>query len=113
MSGPMKGLEVIKMTGIDPDSLAGQLRVDFGADVIVIDRAQIPADRTNVNLRGKRSVFLDPKSEGELNTVRQLINRTGIFNDGFRWGVTEQLGLGLDGTDEAVIFERTTGWGQA
>lgn len=112
MSGPLKGLEVIEMAGIGPGPLAGQLLADLGADVIVIDRAEAPADKTDVNRRGKRSVFLDLKSEEGRSTAQALINRAGIVIEGFRPGVMERLGLGPDDLDETVIFGRITGWGQ-
>tara|TARA_R100001369_G_scaffold55229_1_gene82074 strand:- start:1553 stop:2641 length:1089 start_codon:yes stop_codon:yes gene_type:complete len=112
MSGPLKGLEVIEMAGIGPGPLAGQLLADLGADVIVIDRAEAPADKTDVNRRGKRSVFLDLKSEEGRSTAQALINRAGIVVEGFRPGVMERLGLGPDDLDETVIFGRITGWGQ-
>lgn len=112
MSGPLKGLQVIEMAGIGPGPLAGQLLADLGADVIVIDRAEAPADKTDVNRRGKRSVFLDLKSDEGKAAARQLINRAGIVIEGFRPGVMERLGLGPDDLDQTVIFGRITGWGQ-
>lgn len=112
MSGPLKGMQVIEMAGLGPGPLAGQLLADLGADVIVIDRAATPADKTDVNRRGKRSVVLNLKSDDGRDAARQLINKAGIVIEGFRPGVMERLGLGPDDLDETVIFGRITGWGQ-
>lgn len=112
MSGPLTGLQIIEMAGIGPGPLAGQLLADLGADVIVIDRAVAPVDKTDINRRGKRSIVLDLKTENGRITARQLINRAGIVIEGFRPGVMERLGLGPADLDAHVIFGRITGWGQ-
>ncbi|MCX7567929.1 CaiB/BaiF CoA-transferase family protein [Sulfitobacter sp. F26169L] len=112
MSGPLKGMQVVEMVGLGPAPLAGQLLADLGADVIVIDRAHAPADKTDVNRRGKRSVVLDLKTEEGRQAARALINASGIVIEGFRPGVMERLGLGPDDLDDHVILGRITGWGQ-
>lgn len=112
MSGPLKGLQVIEMAGIGPGPLAGQLLADLGADVIVIDRAIAPADKTDVNRRGKRSIVLDLKTDNGTATARKLINHAGIVIEGFRPGVMERLGLGPADLGSHVIYGRITGWGQ-
>lgn len=112
MAGPLKGLQVVEMAGIGPGPLAGQLLADLGADVIVVDRAAGPADKTDVNRRGKRSVVLDLKSDDGRASARALINKAGIVIEGFRPGVMERLGLGPADLEDHVIFGRITGWGQ-
>lgn len=112
MVGPLKGMQVIEMAGIGPAPLAGQLLADLGADVVVIDRKAGPADKTDVNRRGKRSVVLDLKSDEDRANALALINRAGIVIEGFRPGVMERLGLGPKNVEEHVIFGRITGWGQ-
>ncbi len=112
MSGPLNGLQVVEMAGLGPAPLAGQLLADLGADVIVIDRADGPEDKTDVNRRGKRSVVLDLKTDKGRQTAQTLINRSGIVIEGFRPGVMERLGLGPSDLADHVILGRITGWGQ-
>lgn len=112
MAGPLEGMQVIEMAGIGPGPMAGQLLADLGAEVVVIDRKAGPADKTDVNRRGKRSVVLDLKAEEGRAKALALINKAGIVIEGFRPGVMERLGLGPDDVADHVIFGRITGWGQ-
>ncbi|MDX5401380.1 MAG: CoA transferase, partial [Rhodobacterales bacterium] len=115
MSGPLNGLKLVEMAGLGPCPLAGQLMADLGAEVVVIDRASGPADPTDINRRGKRSVALNLKTEAGLEAARQIIARADILIEGFRPGVMEKLGLGPVDCHEinpGLIFGRMTGWGQ-
>lgn len=112
MAGPLKGLKVIEFAGLGPAPLAGQLLADLGADVIVVDRAAAPADPTDVNRRGKRSVALNLKSPAGLKAARALIASADVLIEGFRPGVMERLGLGPDACPDSLIYARMTGWGQ-
>lgn len=112
MAGPLKGITVIEMAGIGPCPLAGQLLADLGADVISIDRSYAPADKTDINRRGKRSIVLDLKSTEGHEAALALINQSDILLEGFRPGVMERLGLGPEDVDTRVIYGRITGWGQ-
>jgi alpha-methylacyl-CoA racemase len=103
------------MAGLGPCPLAGQLLADLGAQVVVIDRAAAPADPTDVNRRGKRSVALNLKSAEGLDAARRLIARADILIEGFRPGVMEKLGLGpqdCHALNPGLIIGRMTGWGQ-
>ncbi len=115
MSGPLKNLKVIEMTGLGPCPLAGQLLADLGADVIVIDRNSAAADLTDINRRNKRSIALNLKSAQGLKIAKQLIATADILIEGFRPGVMEKLGLGpevLHQENPRLIYGRMTGWGQ-
>ncbi len=115
MGGPLAGLKVIEMTGLGPCPLAGQMLADMGAKVTVIDRAAGPADKTDVNRRGKRSVALNLKSSDGLQIAKDLIARSDILIEGFRPGVMEKLGLGPNdcaAVNGGLIYGRMTGWGQ-
>lgn len=115
MPGPLDGLRIIEMAGLGPAPLAGQLLADQGAEVIVIDRAAGPADLTDINRRGKRSVVLDLKSPEGLTAARALIAGADVLIEGFRPGVMERLGLGPDAClaeNPGLVFARMTGWGQ-
>ncbi|WP_299960700.1 CaiB/BaiF CoA-transferase family protein [uncultured Roseobacter sp.] len=112
MTGPLASLQVIEFSGLGPAPLAGQLLADLGADVITIDRKSAPADRTDINRRGKRSVALNLKSTDGLAVAKALLSQADILIEGFRPGVMERLGLGPSDCPERLIYGRMTGWGQ-
>lgn len=60
-TGPLASLRVVEFSGLGPAPLAGQLLADLGADVITVDRKAAPADPSDINRRGKRSVVLNLK----------------------------------------------------
>ncbi|HRJ69191.1 MAG TPA: CaiB/BaiF CoA-transferase family protein, partial [Beijerinckiaceae bacterium] len=113
--GPLKGLRVVEMGGIGPGPLAGQLLADLGADVILVERKSGPANRFDINARGKRSVALNLKSAEGVEACLKLIGRADALIEGFRPGVMEKLGLGPDvclSRNPRLIYGRMTGWGQ-
>ncbi|RKE96760.1 CaiB/BaiF CoA transferase family protein [Sulfitobacter guttiformis] len=110
--GPLSSLKVVEFSGLGPAPLAGQLLADLGADVITVDRKAEPADPTDVNRRGKRSIVLDLKSVQGVEAAQRLIAASDVLIEGFRPGVMERLGLGPDDCPERLIFARMTGWGQ-
>lgn len=110
--GPLASLRVVEFSGLGPAPLAGQLLADLGADVITVDRRAAPADPTDINRRGKRSVVLDLKSAQGLADARRLIASAGVLIEGFRPGVMERLGLGPDDCAQTLVYARMTGWGQ-
>lgn len=112
MAGPLTSLKVVEFSGLGPAPLAGQLLADLGADVITVDRAAGPADPTDINRRGKRSVVLNLKHADGLEAARRLIAASDVLIEGFRPGVMERLGLGPSECPETLIYARMTGWGQ-
>jgi alpha-methylacyl-CoA racemase len=112
-NGPLSSLKVVEFSGLGPAPLAGQLLADLGAQVITVDRKVAPADKADINRRGKRSIVLDLKSEAGLVVARRLIERSDILIEGFRPGVMERLGLGPAMDPEHLIYARMTGWGQS
>ncbi len=111
-SGPLASLRVVEFSGLGPAPLAGQLLADLGAEVITVDRKPAPADPTDINRRGKKSVVIDLKSESGLREALLLIASADVLIEGFRPGVMERLGLGPDVCPDSLIYARMTGWGQ-
>jgi len=110
--GPLASLKVVEFSGLGPAPLAGQLLADLGADVVTVDRKAAPADPTDVNRRGKRSVMLNLKSPAGIEAARRLIAASDVLIEGFRPGVMERLGLGPEDSPDKLIYGRMTGWGQ-
>jgi alpha-methylacyl-CoA racemase len=115
---PLKGVTVIEMAGIGPGPFCGMLLADMGADVIRVERPSAHPDmRRPVDpmLRSRRSIAVNLKSVGGLNTVRRLIEQADILIEGYRPGVMERIGLGPDEclkVNPGIVYGRVTGWGQ-
>ena len=120
MPGPLTGLRVVELGGIGPGPHAGMLLADLGADVVRIERpaggmAVLPSASRDWMLRGRMSVGADLKDEAGKETVLRLIDEADVVMEGFRPGVTEQLGVGPEdclARNPRLIYARMTGWGQ-
>jgi alpha-methylacyl-CoA racemase len=112
-AGPLAGVNVVELAGMGPGPHAAMLLADLGAEVL---RVQRPGDRGGgAQLRGRQLVFADLKDAGDLDRVRQLVDRADVLLEGFRPGVTERLGLGPDECcrrNPGLVYTRITGWGQ-
>jgi alpha-methylacyl-CoA racemase len=114
--GPLTGLKVVEFAGIGPGPFCGMLLSDLGADVVRIDRkggrGGAPSD---ITARGRRSVALDLKTPGAIETCLKLMESADAVFEGFRPGVMERLGLGPDVAlkrNPKLVYGRMTGWGQ-
>jgi len=119
--GPLAGVKVIELAGIGPAPFCAMMLADMGAEVIRVDRAQgrpggIGLEtKYGVLQRSRKSIRVDLKSEGGIETIKRLVEGADALIEGFRPGVMERLGLGPDELlkrNPALIFGRMTGWGQ-
>ena len=116
----LEGLRIVELEGLGPGPFAAMMLADMGADVIVVHRKNAkPAPgvpkRSPVD-RGKRSIELDLKDEGDRDILLRLLARADAMIEGFRPGVIERLGLGPDrchAVNPRLVIGRMTGWGQA
>lgn len=117
MTRPLTGIRIVEFAAMGPGPFAAMMLADMGADVIRIDRAGSDTavrDR-NPQLRGRRSIALDLKTERGMEVVRRLIDRADALIEGHRPGVMERFGLGPDdclARNPRLVFGRITGWGQ-
>lgn len=117
MPGPLAGLRVIELAGIGPGPFCCMMLADQGAEVLRIDRPEVPpgGHPADVLGRGRRSLALDLKSPAAVAAVLRLVERADVLVEGFRPGVTERLGLGPEACharNPRLIYGRMTGWGQ-
>ncbi|WP_208976037.1 CaiB/BaiF CoA transferase family protein [Pseudovibrio exalbescens] len=117
MDRPLTGLRILEFAGIGPGPFCGMLLADMGADVVRIDRpGVVPQGVGAITGRGRRSVALDLKKEGDRETALALIGKADALFEGFRPGVMERMGLGPDvalAQNPALVYGRMTGWGQS
>jgi alpha-methylacyl-CoA racemase len=118
--GPLRDLRVVEVAGIGPAPMGTMLLCDLGADVIRLDRpgghtfSPIPHHLDILN-RGRRSIVIDLKDDGDRATALDLIADADVLIEGFRPGVTERLGIGPDeclARNPRLVYARMTGWGQ-
>ena len=69
--GPLSGVKIVEFAGIGPGPFCGMLLSDMGADVVRIDRAgkPRPGNPADVMSRGRRSIALNLKDEGDRETA--------------------------------------------
>lgn len=112
--GPLNGVRVLEIAGIGPVPFAAMLLADMGAEIVKIDRP-VPVVGQELINRGRTSVTLDLKTEGDRAIAADLIAGADILLEGFRPGVMERLGLGPDAMlarNPRLVYGRMTGWGQ-
>jgi len=115
--GPLNGYTVIELAGIGPAPMGGMMLADMGAEVIRIDRASGASAlmTKDVSARGKKSVVLNLKDAGGIETLLRMVENADVIIDPFRPGVCEKLGIGPDvclQRNPKLVFARMTGWGQ-
>jgi alpha-methylacyl-CoA racemase len=115
----LSGIRVIELGGIGPAPFCGMLLAEMGAEVIRVDR---PSEVTHgleplrmMVGRSKKAIGLDLKSAGGIGVLHRLLVTTDVLIEGFRPGVLERLGLGVDvleAINPILVIGRMTGWGQ-
>ena len=97
MPTALEHLRVIDFGQYIAGPLLGMLLADQGADVVRVDPPGGPLWDTPANAtwnRGKRSIALDLKGEGDRKVARRLVEGADVVIENFRPGVMERLGLG-------------------
>lgn len=125
----LSGVRVIDLTSVVFGPYAAQILADMGADVIKVEpptgdhfRAGTKAAVTPgmgsgwmaVN-RGKRSIALDLKDDGDLAVMRGLLADADIFLCNVRGAGMARLGLDYDAVaaiNPAIIYAHCVGFGQ-
>lgn len=117
--GPLAGLRIIEFAGLGPGPFCGMMLADMGAEILRIERRggglQPKDPKKDIAARGRKSITLDLKAPGAIDTALELIEQADAIIEGYRPGVMERLGLGPDVCLErnpALVYGRMTGWGQ-
>src|SRR6266542_964756 len=118
--GPLASLKIVELAGLGPGPFCGMMLSDLGADVLRVERP-VPWDPARgldprlVLTRRRRSVAVDLKHPGGVETVLRLADVADGLIEGYRPGVTERIGLGPEvclGRNPRLVYGRITGWGQ-
>jgi alpha-methylacyl-CoA racemase len=119
MAGVLSGIRIVELAGLAPAPFAAMMLADHGAEVIRIERADLPPTippEFDILARGRADVLrVDLKSETGAAQVRELAATADGLIEGFRPGVMERLGLGperLCADNPRLVYGRLTGWGQ-
>jgi crotonobetainyl-CoA:carnitine CoA-transferase CaiB-like acyl-CoA transferase len=109
MSGPLKGVRVLDLTGVVSGPFATMFLADQGADVLKIEpiggditrRSRATIDKAGEfsalfisSNRGKRSLSIDIKSGAGREVLARLVAQADVLVQNFRPGTMERLGLG-------------------
>ncbi|HEX6360792.1 CoA transferase [Actinophytocola sp.] len=127
MKGPLDGVLVADFSRILAGPYATMLLADMGADVIKVEgprgddtRTWMPPVRDGTSTyylginRGKRSIALDLRDEGDAEAARELARRADVVIENFKPGGLDRFGLGYDDVRTAnpgVIYSSITGFG--
>lgn len=115
VTGPLKGIRIVDMTGVIFGAYATQMLGDLGADVIKVEfpgptpgtggdimrwagRAPqgAPADLGPIYMtinRNKRSILLDLRQEDDMAALRRLVAEADVFTASVRYDGLVRLGL--------------------
>ncbi len=126
MAGPLDGVRVVDMTSMISGPLGTMMLADQGADVIKVeapggDHTRAAANRRDGfsasflnNNRNKRSVVLDLKAPGGLETLLRIAAGADVFVQNFRPGVAERIGIGeaaVRAVSPGVVYVSISGFG--
>ncbi len=129
VAGPLSGITIVDLTRVLAGPYCTLILGDLGARVIKVEHPDGgDLARTigpwfggrsgyflSVN-RGKESVALDLKDEGDLALFHRLLARADVLVENYRPGVMEKMGLGWEGLHARypeLIYAGTSGFGHS
>ena len=128
MAGPLDGVKVLDLTRVLAGPYATMVMSDLGAEVIKVERPEggdmargtgpfVDGQSSyfmSIN-RGKKSVILDLKDEGDKQTFLELLDHFDVLVENFVPGVMKRLGLDYEVLSERyprLIYAAVSGFGQ-
>ena len=132
MTLPLDGVRVVDLTQVMAGPFCTLLLADLGADVIKVEppgSGDLSRSMGGEDLRmkgadnapflalnrNKRSVVLDLKDEGDLESFHGLARTADVVVENFRPGVTRRLGIDYDtlsGLNPRLVYASISGFGQ-
>jgi crotonobetainyl-CoA:carnitine CoA-transferase CaiB-like acyl-CoA transferase len=126
MPGALDGFRIIDFTQVMSGPLATRILADQGADVIKVEPPVgdilrhmggikgLAPTFTTTN-RSKRSIVLDLKKEGALETLKRLVADADVFIQNNRPGAAERMGIGADtlrALNPKLVYVSICGFGE-
>jgi crotonobetainyl-CoA:carnitine CoA-transferase CaiB-like acyl-CoA transferase len=122
---PLEGIRVVEQGAFITGPFASMLLADMGADVIKVERpgtgdafrsydGTLYASTFQAFNRGKRSITVDNRDDGERAFLDELIDTADVFIHNFRPGVAERLHVGherLMGRNPRLVYCAISGLG--
>ncbi len=126
-NGPLSGVLIADFSRILAGPYATMLLADLGADVVKVEgpagddtRSWMPPVRDGVSTyylginRGKRSIALDLRDEGDAGVARELARRADVLIENFKPGGLGKYGLDFDAVREGnpgIVYASISGFG--
>jgi crotonobetainyl-CoA:carnitine CoA-transferase CaiB-like acyl-CoA transferase len=94
----LSGVRVLDLTRILAGPVAARTLAEHGADVLMVGARSVPQIKNFVIdlSHGKRSCNLDIKNLDEATRLKELVQQADVFSQGFRPGVLDAHGFGVD-----------------
>jgi crotonobetainyl-CoA:carnitine CoA-transferase CaiB-like acyl-CoA transferase len=128
MPGPLSGVLVADFSRVLAGPYATMLLADMGAEVVKVEspdgdetRTWTPPARDDISTyylginRGKRSIALDLRDEGDLQLARELARRADVMIQNFKPGGLAKYGLDaatVRGSNPGLVYASISGFGQ-
>ncbi|MER5223246.1 CaiB/BaiF CoA transferase family protein [Streptomyces flaveus] len=125
--GPLDGLLIADFSRVLAGPYATMLLADLGADVVKVEgpggddtRTWMPPVRDGVSTyylginRGKRSIALDFRDEGDARVARELARRADVVIENFKPGGLARYGLdhaSVSAVNPGVVYASISGFG--
>lgn len=113
---PLTGIRILDLSALGPGPFCSMLLADFGAEVIAVERPEVPPfDPAKYLARGKRSIVVDLRTPEGPEVIARLARTCDVLLESNRPGTLERRGLGpevLCADNPGLIYARLTGWGQ-
>eukprot|EP01134_Creolimax_fragrantissima_P001008 CFRG1008T1 len=113
---PLSGVRVLDLTRIIAGPVSGRALAAHGADVLRVTSPKLPFIPTLVidTGRGKRSAYIDLKSETGKEKVQHLVQDADVFIQGYRPGSIEKLGFDEETVarlSPGIVYVSLNAWG--
>ena len=121
---PLAGLRVLDLSRLAAGNMLTHMMADYGADVVKVERPGVGDDLRRFGTkeswwkaysRSKRSMTLDPRSDGGREILLDLAGTADVLVENFVPGTLEKWGVGPDvlmSRNPSLVVVRVSGWGQ-
>ncbi|KYH00615.1 CoA transferase [Bradyrhizobium sp. DOA1] len=115
---PLAGLRVLDLSRVIAGPVAGRTLAAHGADVLLVSGPELPAiDWLTIDTgRGKRTTFIELKSEAGRAQLRALLQDADIFSQGYRPRALAALGFAPEDAakiNPGIVYVTLSAYGHA